>query len=188
MDPYDFVQLAILAVGGEIKGKTKLQKTMYFLGVLTGHLDDLGYRPHFYGPYSEEVVDAVDRLEAVGFLDQSIRGGGTVDTSGFEIYRCDYRLNKDGLAIAQAKSKKNAKLWRELQRAAGILKRAGNIDYMKLSVAAKAYFMLGQKKGQASMTELATLAKRFGWNVTPQQVREAARYLSELDLVELSKN
>ena len=31
IDVYDFVQLAFLVMDGEIKGKTKLQKTVYFL-------------------------------------------------------------------------------------------------------------------------------------------------------------
>ena len=30
METYDFVQLTLLAMGGEIKGKTKLQKMVYF--------------------------------------------------------------------------------------------------------------------------------------------------------------
>jgi len=31
MMPYDFVHLTLLAVDGEVRGKTKLQKTVYFL-------------------------------------------------------------------------------------------------------------------------------------------------------------
>lgn len=188
MDPYDFVQLALLAAGGEIKGKTKLQKTMYFLGVITGHLEDLGYRPHFYGPYSEDVGDAVDRLVSVGFVDKEIRGGTAVNELGFEIYRYDFRLNADGKAVARAKANKYPKLWKKLSEAAALLKRAPNLDYIRLSVAAKTYFMLGEKKAPATMTELADLAKQFGWSVTAPQVRDAAKYLSTLNLVSLSQN
>lgn len=188
MDPYDFVQLALLAAGGEIKGKTKLQKTMYFLGVITGHLEDLGYRPHFYGPYSEDVADAVDRLVSVGFVDQEIRGGTAVNEFGFEIYRYDFRLNADGKAVAKAKAARDPKLWKKLSEAAGILKRAPNLDYVKLSIAAKTYFMLGEKKSPATMAELADLAKQFGWGVTASQVRDAARYLNTLGLVRVETN
>jgi hypothetical protein len=59
---------------------------------------------------------------------------------------------------------------------------------MKLSIAAKTYFMLGEKKGPATHEELARLAHRFGWEVSPEQIREAARYLHQLDLVQLSAN
>ena len=57
MDVKDFVQLSLLAMGGQIQGKTNVQKKVYFLGLITDCLDDLGYRAHFYGPYSDEVAD-----------------------------------------------------------------------------------------------------------------------------------
>ena len=68
IDAYDFVHLALYTVGGEIKGKTLLQKTVYFLGVLTDSIDQLAYRAHFYGPYSQDVVDACSRLRALRML------------------------------------------------------------------------------------------------------------------------
>ena len=80
MSPYDFVHLSFLAVGDEIHGRTKLQKTVYFLGVLSNKLSELGYRPHFYGPYSDAVASSVNRLKSLGFvientvgLDRSVR-------------------------------------------------------------------------------------------------------------------
>src|SRR5271170_1950900 len=104
MNTYDFVQLGLFKLGGEIKGRTKLQKTIYFLAVTTGHNpEDFGYRPHFYGPYSEEVAEAVDRLKALGFVTQSIAGGGGYDNRGFEVARFDFKLNVEGEQIANAK-------------------------------------------------------------------------------------
>ena len=154
MDANDFVLLALHATGGEIRGKTKLQKTVYFLGVMTGHLDDLGYRAHFYGPYSDEMADAARRLRSVGFIDQSVAGMGSVDRLGFEVSRTDYALNKDGKQIAQAKAAAMPEFWKKLQRAAEALRKAGDLDYMKLSIAAKTYFLLGEMKGKATMAEL----------------------------------
>ena len=185
MDANDFVLLALRAMGGEIRGKTKLQKTVYFLGLMTGHLDDLGYRAHFYGPYSEEVADAANRLKSVGFVERSVAGMGAVDQSGFEVCRTDFALNDDGEQIAEDKAAASPRSWRKLQDAAEILRKAGDIDYMKLSIAAKTYFMLGEKKGKATMGELVDVAKRFGWKVSKVQVQKAARYLNKLDLVTL---
>lgn len=185
MNPVDFVHLALLAVGGEIKGSTKLQKTIYFLGVLTDKLDDLGYRPHFYGPYSEVVADAVDQLKSLGFVDREVRGGVGVDERGFEVCRFDHRLTPDGRAVAEGDRRRHQDLWIKLENAGELLKRAPNIDYVKLSVAAKTYFMLGERRGNANLEELTNLAKKFGWSVTPQEVREAARYLEKLNLVHL---
>ena len=186
MDATDFVLLALHTVGGEIQGKTKLQKTVYFLGLMTGHLDDLGYRAHYYGPYSDDVADAVSRLRSVGFVDQSTAGCGTVGKSGFEVCRYDYALTEDGKQIAEAKAAEMPDVWKKLQHAAAKLRQAGDRDYVKLSIAAKTYFMLGEKKGKATMGDLANLAKRFGWKVTKEQIKEAAQYLSTLGLVKLN--
>jgi uncharacterized protein YwgA len=186
MDATDFVLLALHAVGGKIEGKTKLQKTVYFLGLMTGHLDDLGYRAHYYGPYSDDVADAVNRLRSVGFVDQSAAGCGTVGKSGFEVCRYDFRLTDDGRQIAEAKTAEMSDVWKKLQDAADKMRQAGNLDYVRLSIAAKTHFMLGKKKGKATMAELAGLARNFGWKVTSHQIKEAAQYLSRLGLVKLN--
>ena len=183
MNAYDFVQLTLLAIGGEIHGKTKLQKTVYFLGIMTGELDNLGYGPHFYGPYSADVADATGQLHALGFLNRNMAQTGLHDDSGFEAIRYDFTFTEAGRQIAKAKAKSNAALWKKLQRAAGTLKNAGDIDYMKMSIAAKAYFMLGEKRGRATPAELAALAPRFGWNVSEGQVAAAVGYLQGLGLV-----
>lgn len=188
MEPYDFVQLVLLAVRGKIKGKTKLQKTVYLLGLMTGCSEDIGFRPHFYGPYSDDVADAMNRLRAIGAVDETVRGGGAVDKSGFEVCRYDFCLNDEGRELAQQTANRHQQIWKDLLTAARTLKEAGDLDYMKLSIAAKTYFMLGEKKGPASRAELAKLARGFGWQVTPDQIHDAAKYLGKLGLVEYSTN
>jgi uncharacterized protein YwgA len=188
MDSKDFVLLAMLATGGEIQGKTKFQKTVYFLGLMTGFIDDLGYRAHFYGPYSDEVADAIGWLSTIGAVNLTSSSGGTVDKSGFEVRRYDYRFNEEGKRFAETTSSRYPDFWKKLQNAADLLKRAGDLDYMKLSIAAKTYFMLQETQGKATKEQLARLATRFGWQVTPQQVEEAAAYLERLNLAEITSN
>lgn len=105
---------------------------------------------------------------------------------GFEVSRTDFALNQDGKQIAEAKAAARPKFWKKLRRAVRLLDDAGDLDYMKLSIAAKTYFMLGKKRGKATMAELVEVAKRFGWKVSKDQVKGAAGYLAKLDLVELS--
>ena len=188
MEAYDFVQLALLAMDGEIKGKTKLQKTVYFLGLMAGCLDDLGYRPHFYGPYSDDVADAINRLKAIGAVDQNVRGGGAADQSGFEVCRYDFSLNDEGRELAEATARQSHGLFDKVSKAAKTFREVGDLDYMRLSIAAKTYFMLGEKKGRATDAELTRLAQRFGWDVSVLEVQTAARDLGELGLVEMSAN
>ena len=72
MNTYNFVHLTLHALGGQVRGKTKLQKMVYFAGILTGAIEELGYRPHYYGPYSSEVTDAMGRF--AGWVSSSKRG------------------------------------------------------------------------------------------------------------------
>jgi uncharacterized protein YwgA len=187
MDLRDFVALTLLAAGGEVQGKTKLQKLVYFMGVLTDQLDELGYRAHFYGPYSDEVAYAVGQLRAIGAVDQNETDWG-YDRRGFEVKRYDYRLNPAGRRYAEGLKRHNRELWDQIQHAIEVYNRSGDLDYMALSVAAKTYFLLGQRKGKSSMHELAGLAPRFGWSVSPEQIKGAAEYLARLGLVELVNN
>ncbi len=184
MNAYDFVHLAFLAFGKEVQGKTMLQKLVYFLGVLTGSLEELGYRAHYYGPYSDEVSDAVQRLVALRFVDVNTVGGGAVNDLGFEVARYDYRLNEPGRSIAKLKAQRHPEMMKRLEREAKKLEQATCMGYMKLSVAAKTHFMLG-KKNRATMSDMVQLAKKFGWNVTENEVREAGEFLAELGLVEV---
>jgi len=186
METREFVLLVLRALGGEVQGKTKLQKTVYFLGILTDRLENLGYRAHFYGPYSDEVAEAVAQLKAIDVLDQNIVGGWSVDSSGFEVRRYDFRLTDQGQKLAAAKAKKYPDVWDRLQTATKIFNQAGDLDYMLLSIAAKTYFMFGRKKDEATEAELAALAPRFGWNVAEHEIHDAARYLKKLGLVRLT--
>jgi uncharacterized protein YwgA len=188
METKDFVLLALLACDGEIQGKTKLQKTIYFLGLLTERSDILGYHAHFYGPYSDDVTDALTRLKALQVLEEAVEPWGAVDERGFEVRRYDFRLNDQGQKLAEAKANRNPELWRKIKAGIETLRQAGNVDYVSLSVAAKTYYLLGQRRRGATEAELSTLAPRFGWNVTPEQIHHAAQYLNKLGLVEFCSN
>jgi len=177
---YDFVHLALKALGGEVQGKTKLQKLLYFLGVLTGREEQLGYRPHYYGPYSADVAEAMDLLAARGFVSQRHAGAGAVDNRGFEVVRTDYTLTQDGEEIAEQKVKEDQALMRELQQAAVALQLLQERDYMKLSIAAKTYFMLKSDP----RANLPSLAANFGWKVSEQQIEEAKDLLRSARLLQ----
>jgi len=189
MKTYDFVHLVLYAADGKIEGSTKLQKIVYFAGVLTKREGGLGYRPHFYGPYSAEVAGAVDKLRALGFLCHTVAGGGSVDHRGFEIARSDYELTEDGKFIAKEKTRDFAPDWKLVKAAVNRLNRSESNDYVKLSIAAKTYFLhgKGKLKGTTSTGELEQVSARFGWKVTRDEIREAFEWLRSIHLVEDSR-
>jgi uncharacterized protein YwgA len=188
MNPYDFVHLALYALGGQVQGRTKLQKTMYFLGILTGNLEALGYRAHYYGPYSDLIAAAVNRLKAIGFLQQSSLHTGAYGEDGFEIARHDFVLTDEGGRIAEQKSKDNPQAWKKLETAVSHFKKAGDVDYMKMSVAAKTFFMLSEKGKRSTVAELSESAKALGWNPKPQEIADSVKFLQTLGLASASSS
>jgi len=176
----DFVLLGYKAFGGSIRGKTMLQKRIYFLSVM---LDaNLGYGAHYYGPYSSAVAAANLDLKSLGYLDESASGWG-VDHRGFEIARYDYSLTGDGIATAEFKAEKHAGLWKKVQNAAAVIQQAGDLSYMELSIAAKAYFALTRLKGKATLDEISGLMPQFGWSVDKDELEKASAFLERAALV-----
>jgi uncharacterized protein YwgA len=53
---------------GEIKGRKRLQKTVCVLKHAYNIPFEFSFRPYFYGPYSEQLAEAVNVLEAVGLV------------------------------------------------------------------------------------------------------------------------
>ena len=184
MTTYDFVHLVIHASGDQIAGRTKLQKTVYFVGVMSGMLPYLGYRPHFYGPFSPDVAEAVEDLRSLKFLKQEAQGMNAVDSRGFEVARYDYTLTGEGKQIAEEKAQQHSAVWKRITVAVKRLNAADASDYVKLSIAAKAYFMHGKSSRPTTPEELSKMGQQFGWKVSEQQLQEANEWLETLDLVE----
>lgn len=183
MTPYDFLHLTLLAVGGEIRGRTKVQKTVYFLGVLSNLLPDLGFRPHFYGPYSDAISEALIKLKARDFLTESVRSAGAIGSRGFEIARHDFRLTDEGRKIAEQKAKAYPVVWKKLHDVVLRFKKAGDIDYMRMSVAAKTYFMLRKSGKPVSLAQLSESANELGWEASAEDIKESISFLEKLGLV-----
>ena len=176
----DVLLLAYKAFDGTMKGKTLLQKRVYFLSVV---LDvGLGYDAHYYGPYSEDISNANSELKSLGYVSESSSRFG-VDQKGFEMARYDYKLTDDGERLAERRAEQFQSLWQRIDSAAKVLKEAGNLDYMELSIAAKAYFVLIRLKGKATLEDIAGMLPKFGWSVTDEDLAKATAFLAKANLV-----
>jgi len=185
MKTRDFILLAYHAFGGQIHGKTALQKRIYFLSEILKV--DLGYKAHFYGPYSNEVSNSNFELKSMGYLSESVSSGGSYNSQGFEIARHDYELTEDGKKIVERKKKVDPDLWMKISRAAKKIEEAGEINYMDLSIAAKEYFIIKDEGGKAKLTKIEKLAPKFGWSVTLEKIRETSIFLEKIGLIALKK-
>lgn len=176
----DFILLAYKAFGGKMNGKTLLQKRVYFLSVMVG--EDLGYGAHYYGPYSTEIATGNAELKALGILGENVASYG-IDDRGFERARYEYELSEFGNRVANQVTNFYPELWAKVDTAAKALTRGGNPDYMALSIAAKAYYILQQKGGKTTLQRIRDLLPKFGWSVSESQLQGAAEFLKRAELV-----
>jgi len=181
----NFILLAYKAFDEKINGKTTLQKKIYFLGVLTEKIKELGYRPHYYGPYSANVELANNELKSFGYIEENTSNWG-ISNKGFEIIRYDYKLTETGRKKADIIEKDYPELKGEIDEAAEKIMDAGEIDYMLLSVAAKAYYILDKKNKEMTSKEIKKIAKKFRWSVNEPELKMAIKFLEKIKLVETS--
>lgn len=67
--PSEFVRKVIGRNGGRVVGKTRLQKSLYFLEA-AGVGGGLDFEYYHYGPYSEDASIAIDDAIALGIINQ----------------------------------------------------------------------------------------------------------------------
>jgi len=92
-------------------------------------------------------------------------------------------MTEEGKSIAEQKAEMNQTAWKKIETAVAQFKQAGEIDYMKMSVAAKTFFMLSSSGNSATETELSESAKALGWSPKPQEIAESIGFLKKLGLV-----
>lgn len=180
----DVVLLAYKAFGGKMPGRTLLQKRIYFLSVLLKQ--DLGYDAHYYGPYSAEVANSNLELKSIGFISEQATVYGK-NEQGFEKVRYDYSISNLGQKVADKLALEYPELWSQIQKDAQVVERGGNLNYMELSIAAKAYYVLTQRlSGEGTLKKIEEILPQFGWSMTEDQFSKAASFLEKANLVTLS--
>jgi uncharacterized protein YwgA len=178
-----FVLLVLDAAGGKISGKTYLQKLCFFVGVKT-HNKDLGFRPHYYGPYSDQISAEMSFLKGAGYISELRRGSGIADQRGWEMTRYDYAITEEGRKIVESLESAHPKDTAEVKRAIDAVGAAGTLDYIALSVAAKTFWIVNEKRtSPVSLEKVVEEADALSWKILPEQVEAATEFLQKLDLV-----
>jgi uncharacterized protein YwgA len=76
--------------GNRIEGRTRIQKEICLLKYGSHLPFTFGYRPYYYGPYSEELSETLNTLVGVRLLKE------TITPVGFNSFRYDYALTEQG--------------------------------------------------------------------------------------------
>jgi len=179
MNTSQFVLSLIRASEGKIQGRTLLQKRGYFVSLLTGLSPNLGYQAHFYGPYSATLDGTLTQMKNLGFIEEGTTGFGVV-SGGFEVRRYDYSLTEDGEKVLQPFSKTAE--YQHIEAAIRKIQEAGDPDYVELSIAAKAFFILQKQQKGMTAAELLKEATKFNWNIPEHSLGRAVAFLTKVGL------
>jgi len=180
MDPRDAVMLTVQGEQrGALHGRTLLQKKLYFASVLAN--EEFGFRPHYYGPYSQTLAGAVDSLVSNGFLSESVESFPGEPNLFGERRRHSYSLTDDGKAVVEAMPETEESMeWRKaLNR---INSHDVAQDFNLLSVAAKVHVIL-KELGRATTSEIRRQAQNYGWQLSDPEIKEVGGFLQHLGLV-----
>ena len=158
----DAVKAILDCSGGTLVGRTRFQKSAYFLeAAVVGYGFDFSY--HYYGPYSEELAVAASDAEALGL----IHTGWEQTQAGipFAIYHAAHPTNP-----GEDETNKRRK---------AILQTLDSYDAISLELAATAHYLTqnGYKENAWEETRRRKTVK-----ATTERVEKAQRLLAELGL------
>lgn len=187
-------EVVLLIVKGAVKdrkknslrGKTLLQKRGYFLDKILNL--DLDYRAHYYGPYSPKLENGLSKTKALGFVKEDALEFSGIDPTGIEGRRYDYRLTDAGEKVVEFVMRKSPDETKKILDALDRLKDAGDSgDYVSLSIAAKVHHILSKASKSMELGEIREEASKLGWNISADQIDNAASLLEKLKLLKLVK-
>lgn len=179
----DLILLVINEAGEEgLRGRTLLQKKLYFLSVLMGV--NLDFTAHRYGPYSSSVAGHLASLVGHGFLREATESFKTdsLSRSVFgEIRRHTYSLTEEADEVWNDIEKEpDFPRWKDALKRLNAQPIAG--DFNKLSIAAKVHYIVNWRE-KTTVEEVRQVAKEYGWNVSEDDIEGVLSFLTELGLV-----
>ncbi len=175
---------AILALAsqcprGELAGRTRIQKLLYFLRECLPLA--ASYTPYYYGPYSAEVTASLDSLVARGLLQEKVE---SVDTEGpFEGRLHRSVRTQDGREVLDSLRSEHRAAVARIEGAAGDILN-WNPSTATLAVASKLHYIVKSGAPQpVPQKQLSTRAKRFGWQIDPVEIAKGVKFLVDMGLV-----
>jgi len=178
----DILLMLLRASKNKISGKTKIQKLCYLLSIKTQKEREFQFQAHYYGPYSPAVDFSLSELVGIGFVEEK-KSLWAIDNRGFEVVGYDYELTNDGETIADLSKQSDNETYKKIENLVKSLNELGNPDYMQLSAASKAYFILKKEGKEMTSDEIKQKAKDFNWDLTTTDINKAVEILVKLKMI-----
>lgn len=167
-----------------LRGRTLLQKKLYFLSIL--EKVDLGFAPHYYGPYSSLVAENLDILVSARFLNQVTETFSTDRNIFGEIRRHTYSLTTDSKDVMkEIEQEKGYTDWKQKLDMLNNQPLANDFD--TLSIAAKVYYIVNRQE-KTTTEQIRKVAKEFGWKLNKSQIENVLSFLEDLSLISVGKS
>ncbi|MBC7091359.1 MAG: hypothetical protein H5T50_05555 [Nitrososphaeria archaeon] len=166
MDPIDLVLAIIYFAGGKIDGRTKIQKIAYFINEKFDC--KITFIPHYYGPYSTSIAKTLEDLVATDFVEEEALI--TLNDRKFFMYRI-----KDGVKNILEQNK-------ELYKFKTLVERLANENLNNVINASKVHYLYKNSNNKDS-NFLIEEAKKYGWNLSQNEVNDSLILLNELELI-----
>ena len=174
---YDIIQMTLVACDGTVTGKTAMQKLLYFQSQLIPEVGkEIGdYVHYYYGPFSRTVEGALLSLASFDLIRVNLTSW---NNNGYV-----YSFTDGGRKCAEKAAENYSTTYRKISEIVGKCKAHCKLRAMPLSCAAKSHYIM-MKNNQKSYTtdEISSLAKKFDWNVGPDDVNNGANLLRALNL------
>jgi uncharacterized protein YwgA len=160
--------------------RTQIQKMVYFA---SEPLQLKMHRPHYYGPYSVEVTDAIRDLVSSNLVTEDC----DIFDVGWDndiIKRYSYELTDQGNEITRVLIDEYPTECKEIFYCMERLQTLG-IDQRDLSNAAKIHFILKRHHDIHSddIDGIVIRAEEFGWKIPEDQVIEKVQVMGKLGLL-----
>ena len=167
-----------------LRGRSTLQKKLYFLSVL--NKTDLGFGPHYYGPYSSPVAENLDILVNARFLKEVTESFSTDQNIFGEIRRHTYFWTSDSEAVmGEIKKDDGYADWKQALDTLNSLPLAS--DFNTLSIAAKVHYIVQQQK-RIKRKKIKKIAKAYDWDINKQEIADVRSFLEALSLISVEKS
>lgn len=170
----------------ELRGRTLLQKKIYFLSVL--RKENFGFSAHYYGPYSSFVAEHLDGLvnyKVLNEVTESFTSASSERNFLGEIRRHTYSFTPDAKRIWEiTQQKSDFRKWDNTLQS--INDQEISEDFNKLSIAAKVHYIVNWE-GKSTLEQIQKIAEDYGWEVSKKDIKNVYSFLTELGLVKTHK-
>ncbi|MFX0116991.1 MAG: hypothetical protein ACFFB3_20760, partial [Candidatus Hodarchaeota archaeon] len=146
---------------------------------------DLGFYPHYYGPYSGQVASELQTLCAINVVEEHYQS--FISQSELPFKKYSYHLTPDGNKLLEYLDQECPNEEREtVQTVIDICRDVAQLNSEIISWAAKVHMILHRTDKPMTPEEIIATSRQFHWKMTDEdKIATAINLLDELKLIQV---